>query len=57
MHFDKQSYVVVIIFLEEGGVLDPTFIKTQFNHVFIVVQPVKVETPNLHMPVVKYRCV
>jgi len=44
--------IVVIVFIEEGAVLDPTFTKTQFNHVFIVVQPIK--PAKKHQPV-KYR--
>jgi len=36
--------IVVVVFMEDGGTLDPSFTKTQFNHVFIVIQPVRTES-------------
>jgi len=47
--------IVVIVFLEDGATIDPNFTRTQFNHVFIIVQPIKCETPPHMPPVVKYR--
>jgi len=47
--------IVVIVFMEDGGVLDPLFAKTQFNHVFIVIQPIRIESPDNQKPVLKYR--
>jgi len=42
--------IVVLVFMEEGGTFTPGFMRTQFNHIYFVVQPFRTENGTL-----KYR--
>jgi len=57
---EKKKYIgndiVVLVFIEEGAPpLDPNFMRTQFTHVYIIVQPVSVPSTPANPAGIKYR--